>query len=184
MPSDDASISPPAWVDPPAWASPPVVAIAGWLVPGLGYGLIGQRARAWFSGVAIVALFVLGLLIAGVRCVDVPGYDSTGELRRVQSRGPMLERPTVLASDPVHSILDKPWFIPQVCTGPVALAAGAWSVKVSPSYRQATGRLWDIGTLYTAVAGILNLLALLDAAARAARHRAEVERADAAWGSP
>lgn len=154
---------------PPRHALPaPVVALAGWLVPGAGYALIGQRARALFSGVAIVVVFMMGLLIAGVRCVDVPGYDAYGNVRTVGRLG---KGQSVLRADPVHAILDKPWYIPQVLTGPIALGASVWSVKVSDTVGKSTGRLWDIGTLYTAVAGMLNLLTILDAAHRAAKIR-------------
>ena len=146
----------------------PIVALAGWAVPGLGYALIGQRARAWFSGSAIIILFLMGLLIAGIRCVDVPGYDAYGNVRRIGRLG--AGQPFIQA-DPVHAILDKPWYIPQVLAGPIALGASAASIKLSDTVGKSTGRLWDIGTLYTAVAGMLNLLTILDAAHRAAKIR-------------
>ena len=143
---------------------PPLVALAGWLVPGLGYLLIGQRARAIVSGATILALFVGGLLIAGVRCVDVPGYDAGGHLRRGAAS---------FGNNRLRAVLDKPWYIPQVLAGPVAVAASVASVRASGTYDKTVGRLWDIGTLYTAVAGMLNLLVILDAAHRAGRLRDE-----------
>lgn len=152
-------------VFPPA---PPLVALAGWAVPGLGYLLIGQRARALYAGVAIVLIFLGGILIAGVRCVDVPGYDSEGNLRRL-GRSPQ-SKPYVQQYF-FRAVLDKPWYIPQVLAGPMALGTSVWSVKVSDHVGKSTGRLWDIGTLYTAVAGMLNLLVMLDAAHRAAKLR-------------
>src|SRR5215213_1327128 len=51
--------------------SPPLVALAAWLVPGGGYFLLGQRARGLTVGVTVVALFVFGLLIGGVRALEV-----------------------------------------------------------------------------------------------------------------
>ena len=147
----------------------PLVAIAGWLVPGLGYLLIGQRARAIASGATILALFVGGLLIAGVRCVDVPGYDVNGQPRRGAA---------AIANNRLHAVLDKPWYIPQILTGPAAIAASVASVRAAPHYDKTVGRLWDIGTLYTAVAGMLNLLVILDAAHRAGRLRDERDAAD------
>ncbi|HQY88496.1 MAG TPA: hypothetical protein PK402_07545, partial [Tepidisphaeraceae bacterium] len=56
----------------------PVVALAGWIVPGLGYILIGERWRGIIAGVTIILLYVCGTLIGGVRVVDVPGYDARG----------------------------------------------------------------------------------------------------------
>src|SRR4051812_28696104 len=70
---DDAFATTPQFRPPP-----PLVALAGWLIPGAGYWLIGERARAKtvFAGIAL--LYVLGLLVAGVRVIEVPGYDSGG----------------------------------------------------------------------------------------------------------
>ena len=145
----------------------PLIAAAGWLVPGLGYALIGERKRAIFCGSAILALFVLGILIAGVRCVDVPGYDANGALKRVGPRSSEL----LISASPFRSIMDRPWYIPQILAGPVTIGASIWSVSVSDDYPKSTARLWDIGTLYTAVAGMLNLLVMMDCAHRAAKIR-------------
>ena len=43
-----------------------------WAIPGLGFILIGQRARGITVGVTVVGLFALGLLIGGVRALEVP----------------------------------------------------------------------------------------------------------------
>lgn len=152
--------------EPPIPPPVPLVALAGWLVPGLGYLLMGQRQRALFSGVSIVVIFVLGVLIAGVRCVDVPGFADNGQLKRAVRSG----EPAIQAA-PFRQIVDKPWYIPQILAGPLTVGASVWSVNVSDSYPKATARLWDIGTLYTAVAGMLNLLVIIDSAHRAARLR-------------
>jgi hypothetical protein len=153
--------------DPPASAPPvPLVALAGWAVPGLGYFLIGESRRGLISGVAILALFVMGILIAGVRCIDVPGFDGNGDLKRTaQSSQPLIQ------SHPFRAVIEKPWYIPQIMAGPVTIAGSLWSVGISDTYPKGTARLWDIGTLYTAVAGMLNLLVLIDAAHRAAKIR-------------
>jgi hypothetical protein len=155
---------------PPNPPSPPIIAIAGWLVPGLGYALIGERARALIVGTTIVAIFILGLLIAGVRCIDVPGYDANGELRQIG------RNQTLIGSAPLAAIRDKPWYIPQILAGPLTIGASVWSVSASAGAAKATGRLWDIGTLYTAVAGMLNLLVIIDAAYRSAKIREDNPR--------
>ncbi len=120
-----------------------VVGLAGWLVPGAGYWLIGQRSRGLTVGVTILTLFILGTLIGGVRVVEAP--PGMGE------------------------ILQRPWFIGQALAGGIGLAAawasnalsnGSWSAVVSHS------RIAEIGTLYTAVAGMLNLMTVVDAVHR------------------
>jgi hypothetical protein len=113
-------------------------------VPGSGYWLIGQRGRALTTGITIIVLFILGLLIGGVRVVDVPAG--------------------VLTS-PVNAVSQKPWFVGQILAGPITLIAS--SIGREDSYFASHSRVNEIGTLYTAVAGMLNLLAIIDAAYRA-----------------
>jgi len=132
-------------------ASPPLVALAGWVVPGAGYWLIGQRTRAITVGVTILALFSLGVLVGGIRVVQAPDMTSQGNL--------------------LARVLTRPWFIGQVLVGPVGIgtAWGSDQLAHSATYKtiEAKARLAEIGTLYTAVAGMLNLLTIIDAANRA-----------------
>lgn len=144
----------------------PLVALIGWLVPGAGYLLLRQYARGLTIGVTILLVFVLGLLIGGVRVIDVPGFDDAGARREQNGQW----RLTVA---PVAEIANKPWYVPQILAGPVTLLAGQVSLhaarsRIDPSH----ARIRDIGTLYTAVAGMLNLMALIDAAHRAGKERA------------
>jgi len=129
-------------ITPPA----PLAALCGWLVPGAGYWLLGERLRAAIVGIAVVLVFAAGVLVGGIRVVDAP------------------------ASLGVGAVLEKPWFIGQVLTGPVSVAAALWSNQVAQNEpdRISHSRSWEIGTLYTAVAGMLNLLAVIDATHRAA----------------
>jgi hypothetical protein len=130
---------------------PPLVALAGWLIPGAGYWLIGQRIRAITVGVTILVLFTLGILIAGMRVVQAPDMSGPGST--------------------LQRVLQRPWFIGQVLSGPVGLISAYISEQLSqsPTYRavEAKARLAEIGTLYTAVAGMLNLLTIIDASHRA-----------------
>jgi hypothetical protein len=140
---------------------PPVVALAGWVLPGAGYLLIGHRARSLTVGV------MLGLLIGGIRVVDPPA--SLGK--------------------PLNAVLDKPWYIGQILAGPVTLLT-SWigsdsrladahlggGMKSSSELQQEGRYYWvsharsnEVGTLYTAVAVMLNLLTIIDSAYRAGR---------------
>ena len=131
----------------PLLPPPPLVALAGWVVPGAGYFLIGQRTRGAVIGATCVAMFLAGVLIAGVRVVDPPDLLGGGGW--------------------VARILQKPWFIGQALIGPIGLVAAWIGHALGPEHRAATARLGEIGTLYTAVAGMLNLLAIIDASHRA-----------------
>jgi hypothetical protein len=166
---------------------PPVVAIASWLLPGLGYLLMGQRKRGFTVGITILLLLVLGLLIGGVRVMEVPGYGEDGQRTMLDSSGrrtsyPGADAVWALRASPMAEVREKPWSIPQVLTGPAALATMTWSVWASkpesgPGDAESPGaishsRVNEIGVLYTAVAGMLNLLAIIDAASRAEQLRA------------
>ncbi|MDQ3440565.1 MAG: hypothetical protein M3478_09480 [Planctomycetota bacterium] len=126
----------------------PLVALAGWLIPGAGYFLIGHHKRALVVGVSVIVLFLLGILIAGVAVVEAPNFGGGGSL--------------------LGGVLQKPWFLGQMMTGPIGLISAWIAQGVADDYPAAKARLGEIGTLYTAVAGMLNLLAIIDAAHRAA----------------
>jgi len=132
---------------------PPLVALAGWALPGFGYWLIGQKTRAYTVGVTILLLFTLGILISGIRVVQAPDMTSQGNI--------------------AQKILTRPWFIGQVLIGPIGIVSAIISdqLATSPTYRiiEAKARLAEIGTLYTAVAGMLNLLTIIDSSYRASR---------------
>ena len=188
----------------PRHAPIPVVALAGWLVPGAGYWLLGQRVRAVVIGLTIFALFVAGLLIGGIKVLEVPGYGDHGQplmvIRdtyrgRTQSGEDAVvnqDRTTedndsrsigwVMQVHPIDEIRNKPWFIAQVLAGPLDLAASWGSVMASrpkepagavPLGARSHARTNELGVLYTAVAGMLNLLAIIDAAHRAGREGEE-----------
>lgn len=174
--------------------SPPLVALAGWLVPGAGYLLIGQRARGLTVGLTIITLFILGLLIGGVRALEVPGWDEHGFQIRLNERGYKVHPDDaaysraawVMRRSVLSEIRAKPWSIAQALTGPVAAAGAWWSVwaatdpdddngDLDPPGVVSHGRINEIGVLYTAVAGMLNLLAIIDAAHRATQAAAQTE---------
>src|SRR6185503_14517020 len=143
--------------------SPPIVAAAAWALPGLGYFLIGQRTRGLTIGITVITLFILGLLIGGIRVLEVPTWDDRG-----------MSSDTTL----MREIRAKPWSIPQFLAGPIAIVGGAWSVSAAtvdkaagreqPAGARSHSRINEIAVLYTAVAGMLNLLAIIDSSYRAA----------------
>lgn len=179
----------------------PVVALTGWFVPGAGYWLIGERARAVIVFVAIVALYLLGLLIAGVRVIDVPGYGRFGykvqmigapvrgggvEYRLIDPRSaeeaesPALRNNEFLAGWALRhrlfgEIANKPWFAGQVLVGPLSLVSAAGSnLAARNNIPRPHAPLETVGTLYTAIAGMLNLYIIIDSAHRAGQ-RPEAE---------
>ena len=174
-----------------SWPAP-VVALAAWLLPGGGYLLIGQRARGLTIGITIVILFALGLLIGGVRALEVPGWDEHGWQIRLNAAGYRVHRDDsaygradwVMRRSALSEIRAKPWSIAQALAGPVAITGAWWSVWAAsdpdgdegdrePPGALSHGRVNEIGVLYTAVAGMLNLLAIIDSSHRAAQPEAK-----------
>src|SRR5690242_10763230 len=100
---------------------PPLVALAGWLLPGAGYALIGQTMRGFVVGVTILLLFVAGLLIGGMRVVDSSYVESVQQRQERERTESDLRRynPNYVPPTPIARTLQKPWFIGQVLAGPV-----------------------------------------------------------------
>lgn len=156
----------------------PLVAAAGWLVPGAGYWVIGQRARGATIGMTIVVLYLLGLLISGIRVLDVPGYDSDGIQIRINPQGRRVSSPdggwVLTHGGLIAEVANKPWFVPQIMAGPITLISAGFSVRAAQEGApRSHARLAEIGTLYTAIAGMLNLMAIIDAAHRSAHEARE-----------
>jgi hypothetical protein len=144
----------------------PIVAIVNWLLPGAGYLLLGQFARGLTIGFTILILFVMGILIGGIHVVDPPSF---GGVHGIDLLRAIFSRPGL------RSIFEKPGYIGQFLAGAIGLICG----YIGPNQPASHSRVNDIGTLYTAVAGMLNLMATLDSA-----HRATLDVAAAAAAAP
>lgn len=130
----------------------PVVMIAGYILPGAGHFLHGERVRGILVGFTVLATFALGLLLGGVRVVELPDFSLPGTL--------------------LGQLFSQVAFIPQFFAGPVTLVSGYISKTLASNPESAGlishGRIYDIGVIYTGVAGGLNLMALIDVTARSA----------------
>ena len=83
------------------------------------------------------------------------------------------DAPTALSP---QAVFQKPWFIGQVMAGPVTLAsnyvANSWTTGKVVGVPMSHARVYEIGVLYTAVAGMLNLMAIIDSSYRASNEGA------------
>ena len=130
---------------PPERIFSPGAALLAWLWPGLGHISLGERKRGQLIMLGVLFLFVSGLLIGGLDCVD----------RK-------------------H---DRLWFLAQGFCGPIAFAAdfanqrmvqAPLELKDDPQLiehlsRIGIGRVNEMGTLFIALAGLMNLVVILDA---------------------
>ena len=175
-----------------------LVALAAWIIPGSGYLLLKEKARGLTIGITILVLFFLGLLVGGIRCLDVPGFNVHGQktyfyLIRVTTQngdtkldarsGDAVPRDAVdqgwtLVRTPVDELRSKPWSIPQIMMGPIDVLCDWWAIAVSPPAdisgvspdtfaARSHSRVNELGVLFTAVAGMLNLMAIIDSSHRA-----------------
>jgi hypothetical protein len=141
----------------------PLEAVAAWLLPGAGHLLLGQRARGLIIMVTIGALWLGGLLIGGLGVIDHWTVDRPGQSVELSFSW---------------------WFAGQALIGPSLgvdllnqkISRRDWPPRFYPSPGRATiypslAHINEQGTLYTALAGMLNLLAILDVAYCDARQR-------------
>ncbi len=134
----------PSAIDPDTIIRTATAGLLGWLVPGLGHIFIGDRVRGMICLATIVLTFWSGVAIGGVRGTVDPRERSL-------------------------------WFIAQLCTGTNAGVAYVMRQNVPADdsiEKKPEPPPWvssEIAVHYTGVAGLLNILVILDAMARAER---------------
>jgi TM2 domain-containing membrane protein YozV len=123
-------------------ARTPIAGLLAWILPGLGHFYLGHHARGLVFLVTIMVTFWSGVAIGG-------------------------------AASTVNPHERKLWFVAQIFTGGNTLAAYGLTARVrqdfSTSGQPYVPRCWisaDVGVHYTGVAGLLNLLIILDAIGR------------------
>lgn len=120
-------------------ASSPLAALLAWLVPGLGHWWIGESTRAVIFFVFICVTFWGGVAVGGVRATVNPRDNGL-------------------------------WIAAQFCAGPqgvVALLVSNYLGKLPEDQQfKASWPSADIGVIYSGVAGLLNLLVIIDVLAR------------------
>jgi hypothetical protein len=136
-----------------------VVGLAAWAIPGGGYILLGHIRRALVVSVTILLTFGAGLYIGSIGVIDSVGA--------------------------------KPWYIAQVMNSPAVIVLGNHVAQANTGAAQLIsrpessappdgypvfGRSNEMGQIYTSIAGLLNLLCIVNAVylAHLGRHAQEV----------
>lgn len=147
----------------------PVAMVLAWVLPGLGHWYLGEKRRAMLIGAGILGLFCGGVLIGGVNAVD--SKEDT-----IWFVGQAIVGPVALGVDAAHQNLLKvkmkdpgtgketvrsAW--PHETRGPDGWPATAQAGQRPPS-STSLGRMNELGTLFSTIAGMLNLLVIVDAA--------------------
>lgn len=157
----------------------PVAGLLAILVPGAGHFFLGERARGLLIAAGVLGLFFGGMLIGGVDAIDSRedriwfvgqalvgpiafGVDyyhqehlkirQPGNLSSVQQEG------GVVTARGVHYRSA----LPDEARDPSGLPA-ARGPGVRPPNSKSLGRMNELGTLFATIAGMLNLIAVIDA---------------------
>ena len=128
--------------------------LAAIVFPGLGHMALGLRRRGRLIALGVLGLFFVGLLIGGLDAVD--------------SRN------------------DRWWFAGQALVGPIAVATDAVHQTLHrhdldnpnrpPTIGAGLGRINEVAMLAGALAGMMNLIAIIDALFPPIRRRSEGAR--------
>lgn len=126
-----------------------IVAILSWIIPGAGHFFIKEKKRAVIIFITITATFALGLYVGSIVVIDPIGA--------------------------------WPWYVGQMLTSPSVAFLGSaaqQATQLGPDGQVidlvSYGRPHDIGQIYTAIAGAMNLLAILSAVYMAHSGRGEM----------
>lgn len=137
--------------------------VCAWLLPGLGHVVIGQRRRGAILGITILTLWTSGWLIGGISCIEVRSPE--GQFRP-WFLGQMLLAPSLAVAWYHQSLRDG--VVPEAESGRADYPGdfAGWPIPMpddlAPAYEPGFGRVAEQGVLYTALAGMLNLLAIID----------------------
>lgn len=121
---------------PPRTSFDPLGGLAAIALPGLGHVITGEWRRGGLIFLGVMGLFLGGMLIGGIDVIDRKN--------------------------------DFWWFVLQAGIGPIAFIVDSIhqsmvSGGVDP-LRQSLGRVNEVGSLYAGMAGLVNLIAIIDAA--------------------
>ena len=142
------------------WSIP--AGIAGRLIPGGGHAIKGERRRGLVLLVSIAGLWVSGALLGGISVFDRVEHPAWYACQ-------VLVAPTVVV-ERFHASLKDPDGAPPE----PAVMGSAGSPGFRPAYEPSHNRVNEQGTIFTAMAGLLNLLAIMDVVYRdPKRHRQE-----------
>lgn len=159
----------------PAWQIGP--AIAAWILPGLGHWILGDKKRGVILLIAVYSLFVSGLLIGGIDVIDP--QDKVGKLP-LWYMGQCLVGPPAPILGNVHEgrMKKRQYNGRTLYIAPDPPGVG----EEDPGYIKSIGRVHELGQLYCTMAGMLNLLIILDVLTRPSTRQARTRSTDTNGG--
>ncbi|MBX3379565.1 MAG: hypothetical protein KF805_05695 [Phycisphaeraceae bacterium] len=153
----------PATSETPATGFNPFSGIAALIVPGLGHVFLGQFRRGALVAVGVLGLFFAGLLVGGIDCVDSKEdalwFIAQAPTGVVAFGTNYVHQNRFKGVDPSSRAAPRRMPYP----GEHIDANGVIVPGGHPPAQRSLARVHEMGILFTAVAGLLNVLAAIDA---------------------
>lgn len=163
----------------------PVGAVLALVLPGLGHWYLGHRTRAAAIFLGVLGLFFTGMLVGGIDVVDrredpvwFIGQGLTGPIAfgvdalhqsRFKVMDPVMGRVRSARPDEARDPETGGAAMISLNSSGVSVATLKNGQTLSPAYPpkvRSVGRMHDVGTLFGAIAGMMNLICVIDAAFR------------------
>lgn len=143
---------------------PLFAAFLAWLMPGLGHWYQGRIHKAALFFVCILGTFIYGLYLGEGRVVYASWRDNDHRLPYLCQVGVGLPAlPALIQAKREHPI-QVPLFKDEAFMAPPAVSARPNSPPDElDGLHKRLNRYWELGTVYTMIAGLLNILAIYDA---------------------
>ncbi len=141
-----------------------LAAFLSWLVPGAGHYYQGRALKACIYFASIMACIIIGLVVSGGRCVYASWNLQEKRWQFILQAGVGLQAvPAVVQNwrkGNNNPSLFQGWFFDKNEPGPFAAPDSNAQLD---QWHKNTASGFDLGSLYTMIAGLLNFLAIFDA---------------------
>lgn len=147
----------------PATGFNPFAGVAALIIPGMGHIVLGQVRRGILVGFGVLGLFFAGLLVGGIDSVD----------SKEDALWFIAQAPTGIVAFGTNAIHQNKFkgVDPSSRAAPRRMPHPGESINErgvivpggEPSAQRSLARVHEMGILFTAVAGLLNVLAAIDA---------------------
>lgn len=131
----------------------PVALLAAAAFPGGGHMIGGERKRGAYIATGVLGLFFGGMLVGGISVID--RYDNSSGGLNWWFVAHALVGPPAFAVDYIHQKHYK--------SGTTIAGTPAVPPPSAAKYSRSLGKAADLGSLFAAVGGMVNLIAIIDA---------------------
>jgi Family of unknown function (DUF6677) len=179
----------------------PLAGVLSYLIPGLGQIIQGRFSKGIVFFVSLYALFFYGMALGKFRNVYLP--DTAGELRRLKDSKKEIPESDITDAEKrnsfakvINDLYNRPHYAGQFFIGIAAWPSVLQYHNFDPAKQQGPvfgefmraphpdelnrlqreeSKTWDLGWVYTVIAGVLNILVIYDAIAGPAFREATVK---------